>query len=148
MSAANTPVPSLVSLLICDQIIDDRMTNKKSAIGLFNAILVSRFPATIAQMVVMASLTEIQRRVGTELRLVRDSDNHTMFNAPQVVESPSPLATVDLVFALQGVQVPEPGQYAIELYGEGELLGRRRFMVYERGQQQPGAAPPEVGPAE
>ena len=125
--------PTLVALLICDQVIDDRLTNKKSAIGLFNAVLVARFPATVQQLVVLAAVTEITGQAEVELRLIRDTDNHVLFTAKEVVvHSQSPLATVDLVFALRGVVIPTPGAYAMELLSHGELLGRRRFQVFQR----------------
>lgn len=131
-------VPTLVSLLICDQVIDDRLSNKKSAIGLFNAVVMSRIPATLSQLVVMASLTEIRQQALIELRIMRDSDNRVLFQAQQEIAAESPLATVDLVFALQGITIPSPDQYAAELGCQGALLGRRRFHVYDRppGQQE------------
>ncbi len=138
--------PTLVALLICDQVIDDRLTNKKSAIGLFNAILVPRVPATIQQMVVMAALTELQGETNVELRLIRDADNHILFSATETVSAPSPLATVDMVFALRGVKIETGGQYAIELLSEAALLGRRRFQVFQRRQQTQAPAEPDMPP--
>lgn len=129
-------VPTLVSLLICDQVIDDRLSNKKSAIGLFNAIMVGRMPAMLAQLVVMASLTEIREKAKIELRIMRDRDNEVLFRAEQEIAADSPLATVDLVFALQGIRIPTADQYAAELRCEGEILGRRRFHVYDRTQKR------------
>lgn len=130
--------PTLVSLLICDQVIDDKLTNKKSAIGLFNTVLVTGFPATIPQMAVMASLTEITTRTQVELRLVRDKDNAVLFSSKGFVDAPNPLATVDLLFTMQGVRFPEPGQYAFELLAVTELLGRRRFQLFVRRRPHPG----------
>jgi hypothetical protein len=131
-------VPALVSLIICDQIIDDRLSNKKSAIGLFNAVLVPRVPAALSQVTVLASLTEIKQQADIELRLMRDSDNLVLFGAGQAVQAASPLATVDIVFALQGIRIEQAGPYAIELRCAGEILGRRRFQVFDRSQQQGG----------
>lgn len=121
--------PSLVTLLICDQVIDDRLTGKKSAIGLFNRVNVPKVPAQIPLVTVMATLTEIRERCPLELRLLRDADNAVLIGSRGFVDAPDPLAMVDLVFALQGVRVPSEGQYAFELLAEGELLGRRRFHV-------------------
>ncbi len=137
--AAHPPTPTLVALLICDQVIDDRLTNKKSAIGLFNAILVNRFPAQIQQLFVMAAITEVQQQAEIELRLIRDADNSVLFHARQEVRAVSPLATVDLLFGLRGVSIPQPGQYGIELLCAAELLGRRRFQVFDRRGEQPPA---------
>jgi hypothetical protein len=140
-------LPTLVSLLICDQVIDDKITNKKSAIGLFNAVLVPRMPATIHQLVVLASLTEIEHRVDIGLRMVRDADNEILFDRHGPIEAPTPLATVDLIFTMQGVPIAVAGQYAFELNCSGELLGRRRFQVIERP-LPPGQSEAHPGPGQ
>lgn len=146
--------PTLVSLLICDQVIDDKLTNKKSAIGIFNMIMTQQMPAAIHHMAILVSLTEIAGRTELELRLVRDSDNQVMFSGKGAVDAPNPLAIADILFGLQGVRIPEAGQYAIELWGRGELLGRRRFQVLlrppgqqgQQGHQGPQPGPPPPGP--
>lgn len=121
--------PTLVALLICDQVIDDRLTNKKSAIGLFNTVLVPSVPTRIHQLTILAALTEITAKTPLELRLVRDADNAVLMATQGFVEAPNPLATVDLVFSMQGIHIPTAGQFAFELLGAGETLGRRRFQV-------------------
>lgn len=142
-------VPALVSLLVCDQVIDDKLSNKKSAIGIFNTIMVPKIPARIHQMAILASLTEISGRVELEIRLVRDADNAVLFSGKGAVEAPNPLAVVDLLFAMHGVQIPEAGQYAFELLTEGEILGRRRFQVRPRlPGEGPGRPPKDPGPLE
>ncbi|MBU0639111.1 MAG: hypothetical protein KKB50_09625 [Planctomycetes bacterium] len=144
---ASVAQPTLVSLLICDQVIDDKLTNKKSAIGLFNTVLVPKVPTVMQQVAVMASLTEITGRVPAELRLVRDADNSVLFSTRGHVDAPNPLATVDLVFTMQGVRLPAPGQFAFELLCGGALLGRRRFQLVVRPPQRRGAPPrPPSGP--
>jgi hypothetical protein len=140
----NPTLPALVSLLICDQVIDDKLSNKKSAIGIFNAIVVPQTPAMIHHMAILASLTELSGRVELELRLVRDSDNAVLFSGRGAVESPSPLVVVDLLFAIQGVKIPEPGQYAFELLSAGAILGRRRFLVRVRKREE-GSGPAIFG---
>ncbi len=137
-SHTSPTLPTVVSLLVCDQVIDDKLSNKKSAIGIFNMILVGKLPATIHQMAILASVTEIAGRVELELRLVRDSDNAILFGGKGAVEAPDPLAVVDLLFAMQGLNIPEAGQYAFELLSNGEILGRRRFQVFQRQPGQPG----------
>ena len=139
-------VPTLVSLLICDQVIDDKLTNKKSAIGIFNTILVQKLPTAIHQMAILASVTEIAGKVELEIRLVRDSDNAVLFSGKGAVEAPNPLGVVDLLFAMQGVKIPEVGQYAFELLSGGEILGRRRFQVRLRPPGPPGPPGPSDMP--
>ncbi|MBL8878600.1 MAG: hypothetical protein JNG88_05720 [Phycisphaerales bacterium] len=124
--------PTLVSLLLCDQLIDDRFTNKKSAIGMFNTIISPTMPTVIQQVTVLASLTELSGQSIVELRLVRDADNGLIFSGNGRVDAPNPLAVVDLIFTLQGIQLPTPGQYAMELWSSDDLLGRRRFQLFYR----------------
>ena len=145
MTVPNNPTPPiLVSLLICDQVIDDRLTGKKSAIGLFNTVFATSFPTRLNQLAVMATLTEIAERTHLALRLIRDNDNEVLLQTEGDVQAPSPLAMVDLVFALQGTRLDRAGQYAFELLAGGQLLGRRRFHVVHRPQSRspaPGASP-------
>lgn len=138
--------PTLVSLILCDQVIDDKMTNKKSAIGLFNTIVVQRVPTAVHQMAVMASLTEFTSKVQLEIRLVRDSDDASIFSSKGFVAAPSPLAVVDLVFTWQGIRLPSAGQYAFELLHDGALLGRRRFQIMVKPQSKPKSKPSEQIP--
>ncbi len=123
-------------LLVCDQVIDDRRTNKKSAIGLFNTVVVQRVPVRLSQVAVLVTLTEIRGPTPIELRLVFDRDNRTLLRARGGVNAPNPLAMVDLVFTLRGVVLPELGQYAFELLSGDALLGRRRFHVLRAGPKQ------------
>lgn len=141
--SSHAPPPTLVSLLICDQVIDDKLTNKKSAIGLFNMIVVPAVPAVVQQIALLASLTEIFREVRVELRLVRDGDLSVLFSTGGPIKAPSPLAVADLVFAVQGVRLPTAGQYAFELVHDEVVLGRRRFQVVVR---PPPSQPPAHGP--
>jgi hypothetical protein len=121
--------PTVVSILVCDQVIDDKLTNKKSAIGLFNIILVPRAPTTVPHMAVLISLTEITGRTEVELRLILDADNNVLFQTAGMISAPDPLTTVDLLFNVQGLKLPQAGQYAFEVVSGGEILARRRFHV-------------------
>lgn len=125
----SSPAPTLVALVLCDQVIDDRLTGKKSAIGLFNVAVVQNVPNRLSQIVVMGSLTEITGPTNVELRLIRDADNAPILATQGTVDAPDPLSTVELIFGMQGIQIPTAGQYAFELWAQGELLGRRRFQV-------------------
>lgn len=134
--------PSVVSMLICDQVIDDKVTNKKSAIGLFNIIIVPRLPMTIPQIAVLISVTEIAGATELELRLVRDADNEVIFQTRGKINAPDPLSTVDLVFAMQGLKLTQAGQHAFEVLSDSEILSRRRFHIRAMQPGQPPEHPP------
>ncbi|MCH8964204.1 MAG: hypothetical protein IIB58_04525, partial [Planctomycetes bacterium] len=50
--------PDVLSLLVCDQILIDRLTGKTSLIGMFSTIGAARFPVRHPQLCVFASLTD------------------------------------------------------------------------------------------
>lgn len=133
-----TQSPTVVSMLICDQVIDDKITNKKSAVGIFNIIMVPRVPTTVSQMAVMISMTEIGGPTEIELRLIQDTDNAVLFDTRGLIAAPDPLATVDLIFGIQGLKLPKSGQHAFEVLCNGEILARRRFHIRVMNAQDEG----------
>src|SRR5438046_3092720 len=66
--------PMAQALVICDQIIEEAGTHKKSLIGIFNSIFASTFPIQYSKMCVYASLTNGRGRVKMELRGVHVAD--------------------------------------------------------------------------
>ena len=66
--------PICLSIVLCDQVIEDRRTNKKSYIGVFNDILVERLPAKHPCMYLVVSLTNCLGRREIEITIARDTD--------------------------------------------------------------------------
>ena len=52
------PVPDVLAMLVCDQIITDRLTGKQSLIGMFSKVHAVAFPATHPQLCVFVALTD------------------------------------------------------------------------------------------
>jgi len=48
------PAPLGLALVVCDQIIEDKLTHKKSLIGIFNQIATPSFPCRHARMAVLS----------------------------------------------------------------------------------------------
>ena len=67
------PVPDVLAMLICDQIITDRLTGKQSIIGLFSKIHTRGFPATHPQLCVYVVLTEGHGETELTIRIVDTS---------------------------------------------------------------------------
>lgn len=125
------PKPVSLALVICDQIIDDRMTGKKTLVGLFNSIAARNFPCTHASMSVFVSMTDGHGKYDCEL-VCRDEENgQPLLQTKGPIEFANPTVVVDMVFALQGVTFPKPGLYAFEFYCDEELVAERKFNVAE-----------------
>src|SRR3972149_9653654 len=72
--ASHRPNPDVLALLVCDQIITDRLTGKQSLIGMFSKVHAVGFPATHPQLAVFVALTDGHGRTELTIRIVDSND--------------------------------------------------------------------------
>jgi len=123
------PAPTGIAIVICDQIIEDKLTGKKSLIGIFNQIATQSFPCRHPQVCVFVSLTEGRGQCAARLRIVHDESDHVVAEVNGNIQFPDVHMVVELNFSLVGLVFPEPGVYAIEFYCDDALVLERRFQV-------------------
>src|SRR6266436_5278754 len=108
-----TEQPMAQALVICDQIIEEDRTQKKSLMGIFNIIWAATFPVQHPKMCVYASLTNGRGRMKMELRCIRvgdeRSDDKQILSVSGPIEFPDPNQVVEMVFNLNGVLFERPG---------------------------------------
>lgn len=122
--------PQVLSLLVCDQIIVDRMTGKTSLIGMFGNIAARKFPMRQPQLCVFASLTDGRGKSPLELRIVDSDDARAaVVSGKATVEFKNPRAVACLNLHFNGLVFPEPGDYRVQLWSEGALLNEARLML-------------------
>ena len=98
-----SPTPKTNAMLICDYVITERGTNKKSLIGVFENIGAATFPCTHFALSVYIKLTDAQGGYQFRLELV-DLQSDIMIGKsemPEEVRVPSPLDAHELVFNLR-----------------------------------------------
>ncbi len=128
--AAQRPAPDVLSMIVCDQIITDRMTGKQSLIGMFCRIHARGFPASHPQLCVYVTLTEGYGDTGLRIRIVDANDER-----PPIAEGKGrvrfrdPRAIANLALQFQGLTFPKPGEYRVQLYSAGELLREARLEL-------------------
>lgn len=139
--AAQKPAPDVLSLIVCDQIITDRMTGKQSLIGMFSRIHARGFPASHPQICIYVTLTEGYGETEFELRIVDANDER-----PPIVEGKgkvrfqNPRAIANLALQFHGLTFPASGEYRVQLYSAGELLREARLelvMLKPRPRKRP-----------
>lgn len=148
--SANKPPPDVLSMIVCDQIITDRMTGKQSLIGMFSVVHAVGFPVTHPQVCVYVALTEGYGKTDFLIRIVDANDAR-----PPIVEGrgtvnfKDPRAIANLALQFHGLRFPEPGPYRVQLYSDGELLREARLelvKVKPRPRKPPGDADQTGGP--
>lgn len=137
--AAGKPSPSGLAIVVCDQIIEDKLTSKKSLIGIFNNIAGQSFPCRHPQVCVFVSLTEGRGQYNARLRIVNEETHTAVADVSGQLQFPDIHAVVELVFNLVGLVFPAPGLYSIEFYCDDALVLERRFNLTK---VQPGKGPP------
>ncbi|HVM60572.1 MAG TPA: hypothetical protein VMV72_06860 [Verrucomicrobiae bacterium] len=123
------PSPIGLAIVICDQIIEDKLTGKRSLIGIFNQIVAQSFPYRHPQLCVYVSLTDGRGQCAARLRVIHDESSVVVAEVNGQIQFPDAHAVVELNFGLVGLTFPEPGVYSIEFYCDDALLLERRFHV-------------------
>ncbi|MBU9888892.1 MAG: hypothetical protein KTQ49_03355 [Candidatus Omnitrophica bacterium] len=133
------PVPKANAMLICDYVITERVTNKKSLIGIFENIGAVVFPCTHFAMSVYIKLTDAQGGYHFRLELVDLQTDTTIGKSemPEEVQVPSPLLAHELVFNLRGVRFMHPGEYEFRIFANDKIFGQKKFVVEQMAQNPP-----------
>jgi hypothetical protein len=124
------PNPDVLAMLVCDQIITDRLTGKQSLIGMFSTVHAPRFPATHAQLCVFVALTEGYGKTDLTIRIVDANDARPpIVEGRGTVDFKNPRAIANLSLQFHGLVFPEPGEYRVQLYSGGALLREARLQL-------------------
>ena len=110
------PVPK--AMLICDSVITDKETNKKSLIGVFEHINAFKFPCVHHSLAVYIKLTDARGKYRFRLELIDLQNNLTIGKAelPQDINIDDPLRTYELVINLTGLKFKDPGEYEFRVF--------------------------------
>lgn len=120
-----------ISLMICDQVITEAGTNKKSLIGVFNSISAGQFPCRHPKMCIFVSITGGHGKSKSRVCCINEKTGQTLFGAEGDIEFANPNHVVEAVFEFNNVIFPEQGLHCIEVTSDGELVLQRRFAVQQ-----------------
>ncbi len=130
MAASTTPHPVVKAFLICDQVIHDAQTGKKTLVGVFHELRADRFPAVHPVLWIYANLTDARGQYSFEIRFVDVDRNKVLGNGtPPPITIPGPLQTTELSAQLRNVQLPGPGTYEFHLVTNDELIATKAIRV-------------------
>ena len=121
--------PSCLALILCEAVIEDKLTNNKSLIGLFNQVQAHQLPIIHAKMCIVISLSGGHGKVPITLKMSSLSTGEDVFQAAGEVVFNDPLSVCDLVFELRQVPFKTEGAYAINVFYNNIPLIERRFLV-------------------
>lgn len=124
---SNKPVPIPLVMAICDTVIEDKLTGKKSLIGLFNNINAKSVPTVHPGLNVYVALTEGNGSYEGKLRCLVDNDRVLEIGGPLTFKHPHQI--VEWNFSLRNLPLPKFGEYRLELLCDEKLVISRKFKV-------------------
>jgi len=125
------PTPSVKAILICDQVIHELGTNKKSLIGIFEEIHLMRFPAQYPRIAIYVNLTDAHGEYVLEMRLINEDGREFGSAKTPRMNIENPLATCEVALQVQNLNFPKPGQYEFQIFANGDFLATKNFRVRE-----------------
>ncbi len=125
-----------LALLVCDTVITDAMTGKKTLVGIFNSIGATKFPHIIPNMSIVASLTNLEGDTQVKIKLIAGNDD-VVFELPAKVPFKNPFDTPELIFNLQNFRVNSPGTYELQLIAKNDVIASRLIIIKEVKPPQP-----------
>ena len=130
-----TPTPKLNAMLVCDYVITEQGTNKKSLIGIFENINAAQFPCVHYSLTVYIKMTEARGSYVIRLELIdlRDEKIVAKAETPREIIIADPLAAHELVFGWKGLSFPHAGEYEFRVFADDRFFGQKTFHVVQRG---------------
>ncbi len=124
----NSVPPILLSSVICDRVIFDKITGMPSLINIIQSINAPKYPIRNI-LVFFCELTNGHGITETTIRLISSQkEEKVLFEQKGKVEFKDVRQVVTLAVNLQGVVFPEPGEYRFQLLTDNQLVGERRII--------------------
>jgi hypothetical protein len=121
--------PMLLSSIICDRVIFDRITGMPSLINIIQNVNSPKFPVRHDSLIFFCELTDGHGTTDTSVSLVDVQNNEKiMFQQHGKVEFKDVKQVVSLAVNLQGVVFEKPGEYRFQIFANQQLLGERRIV--------------------
>lgn len=118
-----SPIPSVLAILLCDQVIVDAQSQKKSLIGVFDKFNALSFPALLSCSI-YAKLADAEGQYTFRIRFVNLRDEGLLADIKMQGKVNTRSESVEVAAQLLGIPIPEAGKYEIQLYADDIYLGR------------------------
>ena len=126
------PKPSVQAFLVCDQVIEDSLTKKKSLIGIFTHLQAVTFPFQHQQMGLYFCLTDAEGTYHFDIDLVHLNNEQLVCRAtlPNIVIGDR-LQISDFGINIPALVFPAPGRYEFRLMMSRRLIAQKDFHVIQ-----------------
>ena len=127
-----TPNPTIQAFLVCDSVIEDSLTQKKSLIGIFTHLQAVTFPFQHHQLGLYFCLTDAEGTYHLEIDLVYVNTDQLVCRAslPDIAIHDR-LQIADFGINVPALLFPAPGRYEFRLRMNGRVIAQKDFHVIQ-----------------
>lgn len=124
--------PTVQAFLVCDQVIEDSLTKKKSLIGIFTHLQTAVFPFQHQQMGLYFCLTDAEGLYHFDIELIYLNSEQLICRATLPnIEINDRLQISDFGINIPLLIFPAPGRYEFRLRMDGHLIAQKDFNVMQ-----------------
>lgn len=121
--------PLGMAIVLCDEIIIDQETQKKSLIGTFCNLWAPEFPVQHPKLCVYVTLTNGMGMVQVEMKCCNTATAEKVFGIEGQIQFPDPNHVHELIFKVNNLIFPQAGVYSFEVLCNDEMVLENRFNV-------------------
>jgi hypothetical protein len=121
------PIP--VAFLLCDQVITDEATKKKTLVGVFDRVWATRFPTEHRPVALYARLYDAEGEHEVRVEYVKVGEEKVLAEAKGTLRVHDRKRPVEFVITLPAIPIPEPGKYEFRLWVSGRYVQRVIFTA-------------------
>lgn len=128
-------VPSIKSFLIADMVIREHVTNKWSAIGIFEKIYSNTFPFIQRTLALYVKLTDAEGELEIRVEFCDENDRILALFEGFRLKVPSRLTSADFGIQTRDLPIQKPGKYYFKLYFNNEFVQGLELEVIKISQK-------------
>ena len=123
------PTPVLIAFLVCDQIIEDAPTGKKTIVGVFDRITSANFPASHAPSSLYVKLIDCEGDYEVKIEFAQVSNQAVLLEMAGTSNSKSRHEYAEFVLPCPPLPLPDPGEYEFRLWMDNKFVGNVRIKA-------------------
>ncbi len=131
--AEKSITPTKDAMLLCDSIITEVGTGKKSLIGVFEVISTPELPCQHYSLSVYVKFTSALGDYTFNLKLIDLTKNEIIGEAaiPEKIKIKEKLISYELAFNLQGLKFNQAGKYEFQVFANNEMFANKTFEIIQ-----------------
>jgi hypothetical protein len=126
------PKPSFSSFLIADTVIQEKVTEKWSVIGIFDRIHTNHFPFNFPKLGLFICITDAAGKYKIRVEFLDDNDNKLAQFEEIQLEVTDRLSSVGFGIQTRNLPIPKPGKYNFDLYFNDDYIKSLPLNVEQR----------------